>query len=392
MVKETPSFCIEAVNRFILEKQHLNENSKIDDIVQIARDLGGLHATNPSTPFLSLLARANLFDKDSLLDELYKHKSLSKVTYVRRTMFILPKDMLPVAFAAVRKNASVMTEQHLKYLGMTQKEYDKTARQILSILKDNGSTLNELKEKIGAIPHLTYVVRMMCFQGLLIRGAPKAGWKSSLHTYFPMKQYYPDFKTFINGEKEAQRYVVDQYIANYGPVCEKDIFWWTGFLKTPVRAILDDMQERLSTVAISGLEGPFFLLASQEGALRDIQSDNTRTVNILPCLDPYLMGFKYRDRYIDTDFFSYIFDRSGNATKTILHEGKVIGIWDFESPLFKYFLFHSIEKEVLKKIKDSARKVGQFLCGRNVQMKECTDMKPLTKRTAGGVMSPLKDS
>ncbi len=49
---------LERVNCFILGKHHLTEDSKIDDVVQITEDIGGLHATSPSTPYLSLFARA----------------------------------------------------------------------------------------------------------------------------------------------------------------------------------------------------------------------------------------------------------------------------------------------------------------------------------------------
>lgn len=66
MAENIDSLSIQAVNRFILAKQHLSEDSKIDDIVQITKDIGGLHATSATTPFLSLLARTNSFAKENL--------------------------------------------------------------------------------------------------------------------------------------------------------------------------------------------------------------------------------------------------------------------------------------------------------------------------------------
>jgi hypothetical protein len=47
------------INHFILRKQHLTDDSKTDNIVQIAKDIGGLHSTSSTTPYLSLFARTN---------------------------------------------------------------------------------------------------------------------------------------------------------------------------------------------------------------------------------------------------------------------------------------------------------------------------------------------
>ncbi|MCJ7582049.1 MAG: winged helix DNA-binding domain-containing protein [Candidatus Aminicenantes bacterium] len=392
MAEKKDALSLQAVNRFILAKQHLSEDSKIDDIVRITRDIGGLHATSATTPYLSLLARTNKFAKENLQKELFQKKSLAKVTYVRKTVFIIPEDMLSVAFSAVQKNEKNLTEQHLKYLQLTQKEYEKAVKRILGILKNRGLTLNELKAEIGAVPNLMYIVRMMCFQGFLIRGAPKSGWKSSLHTYFPFNETYPEMDKTAFKEKEAQQFVIKQYISNYGPVTEGDITWWTGFSKSLVREILGTIQDKLSTIKISGLESQYFILSSQENTLKDILTQNFNTLNILPCLDPYLMGYKNRDRYIDQKYHGYVYDLSGNATTTILHKGRVIGIWDFDAPLFKYFLFFDIKNELLDNLKTQGEKIGRFISGKGIKLKKCDSLKPLAIRTAGGVLSPLIDS
>jgi len=51
------------INKYLLHKQHLLPESKSDSIIQIAKDLCGLHATCPTTPYLSLFARMNDFLK-----------------------------------------------------------------------------------------------------------------------------------------------------------------------------------------------------------------------------------------------------------------------------------------------------------------------------------------
>ena len=85
---------LNCVNRFRLHQQHLSDASKTEDTVQIARDIYGLHATNPTAPYLSLFARARDFTRDKLDKELYVRKSLGKIRCVRTTVHVLPRETM----------------------------------------------------------------------------------------------------------------------------------------------------------------------------------------------------------------------------------------------------------------------------------------------------------
>jgi len=91
------------INPFVLQKQHLTEESKVDDIVQVIRDVGGLHAQVPTTPYLSLFGRMSNFMKEQLDAELYVKRNLGRIKCIRSTVHILTKSMIPAAFAATRK-------------------------------------------------------------------------------------------------------------------------------------------------------------------------------------------------------------------------------------------------------------------------------------------------
>ncbi len=57
------TFTVETVNQFIIAKQHLTPETKTNNLVQIADNLVGLHSTSQSSPYLSLFARTNSFQK-----------------------------------------------------------------------------------------------------------------------------------------------------------------------------------------------------------------------------------------------------------------------------------------------------------------------------------------
>jgi len=384
---------LELVNHFVLNKLHLTDRSKIDDITQIAKDLVGLHATLPTTPYLSLFARTRKFTKEQFDKESYIKKNLGKIRFVRKTIHILPRDMISYGFSATRKMAEVASERYSKYLGVDQETYKMISLQILEILKGKGMTTTEIKKELGTKLKLSSIVNLMCDQGLLIRGAAKKGWKSNIHTYFLFQEYFPDIDLNTD-EENAKKLVIKQYIDSFAPVTPNDVVWWTGFRKKESSQILEDFQDELTHFEISDLVGRYIMFLSEKNTLKSLKTAKKPVVNFLPALDPYMMGYKDRERYLSQEYYNRVFDRSGNATSSILLNGKIIGVWDFiedKEPLITLFLFEEVEKSVLKDIHTNAQKTGKFMANKEVRIKESDSMIPLTKRTAGGFMSPLKE-
>jgi len=382
---------MDRVNHYVLKKQHLTADSKISDLVQIVMDIGGLHGTSAAGPYLSLFARARGFEKATFTKELSYRKTLARIRYVRNTVYILPKDFIPVAFAATSQMAEVTSERFYRYLGITPGSYERISRKILNVLKGRGLSTKEIKGKLRTSRNLSPIVNMMCDRGLLIRGIPQEGWRSTQHTYYRFEDYYPDLNLRKIDEDPARKAVIKQYISSFGPVNELDVAWWTGFPKGQVRKMLEDLKEDISSVEISGLDGQFFLLTTELEALNSLKPPDDPVINLLPGLDPYLMGYKYRERYLDPHHYEVIFDRSGNATSTILMDGRIVGIWDFDEPWVKLYLLKEINEKLISEIYSNAEDVGAFIADRKVQVKRCDSMVPLTQRTAGAFMSPLKD-
>jgi hypothetical protein len=384
---------LDFINYFLLSKQHLTENSKSDNILQITKDILALHATLATTPYLSLFVRAKNFTRELLDEELYVKRNLGKIRFVRKTIHILPKEMLSIGYSATKKMSEIASERYSRYLGVSKEEYDEISRQILALLKGRGMTTTEIKKALEVKLNLSSIVNLMCDKGLLIRGAPKKGWKSNIHTYYLFQEYFPNVDVEGN-EKNAKKFVMKQYIGSFGPVTVNDVAWWTGFRKTETKQILESFQDDLTHVEISHLHGNYIILLSDQKNLNSLTAPKKHVVSFLPPLDPYMMGYNDRERYLSQEHYENVFDRSGNATSSILLNGKVIGVWDFKedkTAQVKLFLFEEVEKNILKDIHTSAQKVGKFISEKEVKISEFDSMTPLTKRTAGGFMSPLKD-
>ena len=387
---------LNSANRFRLHRQHLTEESRTDDIVQITRDIYGLHATNATTPYLSLFARARDFTREKLDDELYVKRTLGKIRCIRTTVYVLPRETIHIAFAATKSFVGQNSEDFLRYTGgVTKNQFEEASRAILEILKGKGMSTLQVKKHLGIKLNVSPIINLMCDQGLLMRGRSDKGWKSNTHTYYRFDDYFPGMDLDAIDPATARETAVKQYLSAYGLATVKDISWWSGFTITEVRRILQVMAGEMAAVEIPGLKESYVMLAEDRAVLEHFKPSDQTAVNLLPALDPYLMGYKERERYLDPKQYDYIFDRSGNATSTILVDGRVAGVWDFTDkpmPMVKLFMFHDLEKKLLSKVESRARAIGQFIADKPAVIEVCDRMTPLPQRNAGGFMSPLGPS
>lgn len=381
------------VNQFVLQKQHLTEATKISDIPRIVSDICGLHATGSIPPYLSLYARHPGFKKELLEHELYQKPSLAKIRCVRKTIYIHTEGMLPVFHSATNRDLERVSKAFMLRQGISDEDYASLVNEVLEALSTGELTAKQLKDRLGAERNISPMLYYMCDQGLLLRARPVAGWKDKNHHYAPMQKYFPGLKLDQMDEGSATVALVRHYLRAFGPVTDEDIFWWTALGKTRVRQALETLGEELIAVSIAGLHGSFQLLQPELDTLVASVPEDIPTVSLLPYLDPYLMGYKDRDRYLGEVNRDLIFDRAGNATSVILLDGLIVGVWDFEEkggPKVKLLFFRKLSREVISIIEGKALALGEFIADKPVELEICDEMVPFSERTVGSFMSPLK--
>ena len=382
----------ENINQLIILKQHLTSNSKIDDIIQISKDLCGLQATGTFEPYVYLFSRTNRFQKEDLEKQWYVTKNLIKIRGMRNTLFIIPKEDAPIMHNATNFLKENRFDGFFTHSDFTRMEYNELESKILQVLKKESLIAADIKKRISSDRNISIIISLMCDKLLLVRDKPPKGWKDRRNTYALMKNSFPDLNFDDLEEIEAIQSLVLKYIKSYGPVTEQDITWWTGLTRTKARRVIETLQSQLQIISIS--EDIYFIDNSDIEVLKNLSVPKDPVINLLANLDPYLMGYKNRKRFINHDIYDYVFDRSGNATTTILLNGIVIGIWDFQTkpePTVKILLFQEITKDILKVIKKQANLIGEFILEQDITIQECKNPIPLTKRSAGTFMRPLKN-
>jgi len=245
---------IDVANQLILKKQHLTENTKIDDILQISDDLCGLHATGTIEPYLTLFSRTNSFKKEDLDEQLYIKKNLGRIRGMRKTLFIETKYMIPIVHNSIKSQTEKRDEQYLEIREISVDEFKSLSNKILDLLSEKELSTTEIKKVLMSKKDIVAVISIMCDKMLLIRGKPIKSWKDRRIYYAPFSSYFPDIDINKYSQEEAIQLLIQKYIKSYGPVTLNDITWWLGFTKTHAKKILKALNEQIEIIKIADLD------------------------------------------------------------------------------------------------------------------------------------------
>ena len=76
--------------------------------------------------------------QDNLDAELYTSKTLVKIRCMRGTLYILTKDMLPVAYAATKELVEKLSRRYAEFRGISSEEYSSLSVSVLNLLRKQG--------------------------------------------------------------------------------------------------------------------------------------------------------------------------------------------------------------------------------------------------------------
>lgn len=324
-------------------RHHLAQSARIDDVGALARDLVGLHSSDPATVFLAADARARRPGATIELVEraLYDDRTVVRVLGMRRTMFVVPVDLVPVLKAGCT-DALVAGERRklvaaLEAQGVTRDG----ARWLRRVEAATVAEIERRGEATGAelgraVPGLDVKLRfgegktwqadvgvstralfLLATEQRIVRGRPRGSWTSSQYRWAPMDAWLPGGPPSIPAS-DARTALVRCYLASFGPATTADVKWWTGWTMAHTRAALEAVEA--VPVALDETEG--WVLPDDDATVRASRP----WVALLPGLDPTTMGWQQRSWYLG-DLAPRLFDRNGNAGPTVWVDGRVVGGW-----------------------------------------------------------------
>jgi hypothetical protein len=387
------------VNAYVAHKQHLLPGSRGDDMEQVISDIVALHATIATGPYLSLWARIPAFRRQDLDDALYEQRELVRLLCMRSTLHLVPSRRLPCFFQAYSgKQVDAIrcrVEALLVEAGLCEAH---SAGQLLrdllgrvldaidsrgsSTVTELGDSVPELRAKVrhdvgkpyeGAYSIGSRLVPAMCDLGLLVRARPRGTWRSSLYEYDTLSDWLPDVDLASVTTAEAALWLVRSYLGAYGPATFEDIVWWTGFSKGHTAECLRALYPELMQVSIAGLDQAYLMMSDDVHRLSQFVLPNSPHVFLLPSLDPYIMGYQSRNRFLAPEDRAHVFDRAGNAMPTVWVDGRVAGAWGQRknrSVAFGFFESPAVREVAL--VTAQTRRLAVFLDGEALSQRSHT--------------------
>ncbi len=324
----------------LVVRHRLAPGARASDPEAVARSLVCLHATDAVTVFLSIQARSDGLAPAGVERALYEERSLVRMLAMRRTLWAVPRELVPVVFAAATRAVAATQRKRLEGFvrdsGVSTRPATWLARAekaALAAVEERGEAMT--RDVVADVPLLATKLRFgsgrwvteqsagarvlpqLAMDGRLVRGKPRGSWTSPQFRWVTTENW-------LGGPIEeldvasAQVELLSRWLAAFGPATETDVRWWTGWTLREARAALAAVPHE--EVELEGATG-YVLAGDLEPTPRP-----TPVAALLPTLDPTTMGWKERDWYLGPHGPT-LFDGNGNAGPTIWWDGRVVGGW-----------------------------------------------------------------
>jgi Winged helix DNA-binding domain len=322
-------------------RHRLARNVLAGDPVEVARSLVAVHSTDPSSAYLTMLARMTSGDVGCVDRALYQDRTLIRLLGMRRTVFVAALDIAPVIQAACSR--AVAASERRKLLGWlaesgvtddTDGWLAEVEQAALTALTARGAAT--AAELAGDDPRLRLqlvlargksyegrqslsgrVLFLLAAQGLVVRGRPRGSWTSHQYRWAPLALWCPqgldDWAT-----EAAEVELARRWLHAYGPAPAEDLRWWAGWTRTQLRRVLTALQP--AEVDLDGVPG--IVLADDREAVPPAEP----WAALLPALDSTPMGWQQRQWFLG-EHGPRLFDRTGNVGPTLWWDGRIVGGW-----------------------------------------------------------------
>lgn len=328
----------------LARRHHLAVEAQTPDPVEVARSIVTYHATDPPSVYLAAAARTSFAEPSALDRALYDDRTLVRMLGMRRTMFVVPTELMPAVQVACTDAIAVKERQRTIQMivdgGITEAAeawLAKAESATMAALSTRGEAttreLNEdvpeLREKVvlsqgKAYESTTTMAPRVLFQlsaeGRVVRGRPVKSWVGN-NRWALTGTWFPDGVPAVSTE-DAEDALVRGWLAAFGPGTLADLKWWCGWTVSRTRRVLT----RLGAVEVE-LDG---------GDVGYVLADDVEPVPVpepgavlLPSLDPAVMGWAMagRDWYLGEQHRAALYDRSGNIGPTVWWDGHIVGTW-----------------------------------------------------------------
>jgi len=308
-----------------------------------------LHATDPASVYLSVLARSNISSLADVSAAMYERRSLVRWLAMRRTLFLFLTHDVPLIQAAVSTPLAGALRRQLvgrlqrngtepaidgdvsAWLTGVQAHVERslyasqsaTGAQVSADVPTLGTSIRPRAPSDRPQNLTSALLTIMSAQGRIVRCTPTGPWTSRQHRWEPVDRWWPQGLPEI-GTADAQQALARRWLERFGPATAEDLQWWTGWSKTTVASALRELA--VEEVDLHGESGIALPVGDGPPAVPGEAPAEQPAAALLPALDPTPMGWKHRAWFLSLDP-RQIFDTAGNIGPTLWWDGEIIGSW-----------------------------------------------------------------
>ena len=312
------------------------------DPARVADDVAGIHATEPTSPYLGLWARTRNLDRDDIARAMFEERSLIRIIGMRRTLFVVPLELAGVLTAACGRVIAAAERKRLERMlldaGITARPgpwLRAVEADAMAALDAAGeATATELTKVVpgfrkriafgagkkwqGEVGVSTRVLFLLSMDGRIVRAQPRGTWVSGQYRWAPLERWIGGSLDTLS-QDEARAELLRRWLRAFGPGTMTDLRWWTGWGLGEVRKALEGVAT--AEVELEG-GGRGLVLAD------DVEPEPAVEpwAALLPTLDTTVMGWFERDWYLGPHRKA-LFDSAGNGGPSVWWDGRIVGGW-----------------------------------------------------------------
>ncbi|HEV8546157.1 MAG TPA: winged helix DNA-binding domain-containing protein [Candidatus Limnocylindrales bacterium] len=321
-----------------LERHYLIERAPADRLVDVVRELVGVHAQVMSSAELQIAARVDGARVDDVREALWERRQLVKAWSMRGTLHLLAPEHL-VSFVDAAATRERWTEAvWLRFVELSEAQMEAIIDAVAATLSDEPMTRADLADAVAArVDHPGMADKLRSGWGTFL-GAPAQrgflvfGPSDGRNVTFVRPSAWLD-RPVARSERpdlpdpiDALAGLVQQFLRSF-PGSSRDMTgrWWGALRAGLIKQALERLGDKIAQIEADGAKA--WTLTPDIAALT--AAVPFEGVRLLPGFDPFVNALPRRvDSVLPVANHERIYRTAGWVTPVVLVDGRVAGTWE----------------------------------------------------------------
>ena len=335
---ELPAATWPGVMALRLERHHLRVRARPEQLVDVVRDMVGMHAQVMSAAELQLAARVDDIHPPDVREALWAERRLVKAWSMRGTLHLLTPDDLIAFVAAAATRERWHEAPWLRFVGMTEEQVEALIAAVGDLLSDQPMTraalADGIAERLGD-PKLASALRsgwgtflgapgqrgLLCFgpsDGRNVTFVRPSAWLG--RPVAASEQHSPADPI------DALAGLVRRFLTAF-PGSSRDMIgrWWGAVRASLISRALERLGDDVTGIGIEGVRA----WTLREDVPAVVAAKPFKGVRLLPGFDPFVNELPRRtEGLLPVGHHERIYRTAGWVTPVVLVDGCVAGTWE----------------------------------------------------------------